>query len=165
MSPVEISDATTTSPTIQAAGFWPWLSGFFALAWLFTLAVWWRKSRPAIEVKRGATPNENPPLAQWRQAIKKAALANDAATTRNALLQWAKARWPNMSSYTLRDVAQQLDPTHMASLFDQLDKNLYAPHVSAWDGRTFWDSISPHLTEPPKSKSAMSVGLPALYPH
>lgn len=165
-SAIQVESAVTTaSPSPQAAGFWPWISGFFALAWLVTMVAWWRRAQPRKVTKRGATLNENPPLAQWAQTIKKAALANDAAATRHAIQQWAKARWPSMPGYTLHDVAQRLEPTHMPALFEQLDKNLYAPHVSSWDGRAFWDSISPHLNEPTKSKSAPSAGLPALYPH
>ena len=147
------------------AGFWPWLTALFALAWLFTTYLFWRnrvrKPRaPASEQTKPRPANPKESLRQLRRACEK----NDPHAARGQLLAWAKAIWPDAPPQGLDDLSRRL-PGDAAEQLADLDRELYAPGQHGWDGSRAWGVLSPALQEiKPVSEHVDSPVLPPLYP-
>ena len=113
---------------------WRALSIAFLLLWLFTLCLWLRAR------VRGAEPHSQ--LANGRHSgyiklLKHACKRNNAAEARQALLAWAKQKWPNARLVSTSGLQSRVDPEFRQAL-DELDKHLYSRQPSDWDGAKFF---------------------------
>ena len=94
-----------------SATYWPWVSGILALAWLATVALWWRVAhrgaRPAAAAPQPKTPvPAKPALRKVLRDLDSACAVGDPAAARAALLalcrgalrrrarRAASERWP-----------------------------------------------------------------------
>ena len=143
---------------------WPSLAGLFAFAWLFSTVLWWR-------AKRGVVPSPKPPTDAPKQSDPKRALRrleracrhNDAPAARQALIDWANAHWPDESPRRLGDISVHLSPD-AANELQELDRALYAPGTSAWEGDKAWQTLAPAVRALAKKEQTRSTPLPPLYP-
>lgn len=149
------------------AGLWPWLSGFFAIAWLVTLLLWLRvrghvNALPVSAVVKTAPPDPRVALKQLRKACE----SGQPRAALSALLAWGQATWPNDSPKRLDQLMRRL-PTVAAQQLGQLDRNLYAPDAASWDGKSAWKALEPALREVNRSaergSSSQVEALPPLY--
>jgi hypothetical protein len=150
------------------AGYWPWIAALLALAWLFSTALWLRAraaniggagSRPE---RPAAAPTPQPGKALTR--LEKACRANDARAARQALLEWAAARWPDHPPRRLETLGRRLDD-NATGLLRALDQELYAPTPQGWDGGEFWRRLAPALkgSSQRRAVSTQDAVLPPLY--
>lgn len=155
----------STSP--QEAGYWPWVSALLALAWLISSVLWWRarRKRGVIPPARqaGSVPQGHPHPAGLLRSVQQACESGDAKAARQALLDWAAARWPQDPPLRLEDIARRL-PGPGVSVFEELDRHLYAAGETNWDGGSAWQQLQPLLqvagAHDPNSKKE---ALPPLY--
>jgi len=118
-------------PAIQT-DLWMYVAAAMFLLWLITLLLWWHQSaQPSLaepeEEDNGASKSD-----LYRRLIT-ACKANQAATARNLLFIWGKAKYPTIDS--TRELAVI---THSEALTDEiknLETCLYSPNGSTeWDG-------------------------------
>jgi hypothetical protein len=168
------SSGKKTEKDRPAAGqlrLWQGLCLAFALAWLLTLALYFRaRRRPAPERsgKKAGRSASGRPVA-GRDEIRQGCLANDPRKTQQALLDWAAATWPEDPPTNLSRLAAKLGGNESETLFTGLEKALYSPAGSPWEGESFWRKISPRLKHPAAGSDAAAAGkqadrLPPLYP-
>ncbi|MEX2517670.1 MAG: BatD family protein [Gammaproteobacteria bacterium] len=122
---------------VSRSTIWPWLTVLFAGAWLLTLFLWWQQ-RNAKTAAHGFR------LSQWlltRQArlmsVKTACLANDAAATRRALLDWANHNLGE--SLNLQQLGQRYP--ELVPELNRLEQTLYGSTGNAWTGASLWPLI------------------------
>jgi hypothetical protein len=149
------------------AGYWPWLAGVLALAWLASTLLWLRaraagpesSSAPALPARPAPDP------AKALAAVKTACQAGDRRGARRALLDWAAARWPEHPPQRLDALARRLDGEAPAALRG-LDRALYAGAEMTWDGDSAWRSLAPSLGKGRRAgaRGGGDSALPPLYP-
>ncbi|MDO6461137.1 BatD family protein [Granulosicoccaceae sp. 1_MG-2023] len=120
---------TTPPPAAPAApaptaGIWPWLSAFSTLGWLATVLAWWARERRREAQPRPAL-QKRPDAKSALQVVQRCAQQNDPHAFRQAVLDWARARWPDAAPAALQDIARRLASEALAAAFASLDSALY----------------------------------------
>jgi hypothetical protein len=146
------------------------LALLFGILWVATLIWWWRERRtvtaaPASAAVSPATAAQRQlALRTARQQVEQACVAADARAARAALLAWGRARWPEQPPSGLRELSQQFNQVALATALLALDRAIYAPAESAWNGAAAWQVIAPQLTAEVEKSAKAGEPLPPLYP-
>jgi len=128
-----------------------------AAGWFLTLIALLRKRRPvAPKTQKPQTPD----FRSLEKAVQKHCAANDTRKTRDALLSWAQARWPEENPTSLVDLSR-LSSTELAEPLHTLNAALYSAEPASWNGSTLQkafeafnkqkmkpDNIAENLLEP-----------------
>ena len=125
-------DAINLSPVTQTehAGYWPWLSLVLGMGWLVTLIALFRKKTQTTAVK--ASP-DHASLRALEKSVQTHARNNETHQTKDALLKWAKARWPDALINNLADISKKV--THeLATEITVLNTALYSSNSTQWLG-------------------------------
>jgi hypothetical protein len=121
----------TASDLLINAAYWPWLSLALAIGWLMTLIALLRKGKGKRAPK--AQPKPTPALAPLEKSVYKYCSKNKAPQTKNALLEWAKARWPETTVASLMDITE-LTSAELGEQLQVLNTALYSPDHKQWNG-------------------------------
>jgi hypothetical protein len=127
---------TLRAPTVERErSLWPWISGALALAWVATVALWWRgRGRaPRAAATRPATVVAAKPLRKILRDLDSACAVNDAAAARNALLDFGETRFTANAPRSLGALAALL-PDDVAREVLALEAHIYGSGVGAWRG-------------------------------
>ena len=122
----------TPPPQITHAGYWPWLSLILGMGWMITLVALFRKKPLANTVKARSDQSS---LRVLEKAVHKQGDNNDASQTKDALLSWAKARWPDLSINNLIEISQHVS-TELGAEINALNTALYGANAAQWQGDT-----------------------------
>jgi hypothetical protein len=126
-------------PTTLAAGLWFWLALFFGLGWLATGLAWGFSLRKPAKPTPAKTPQAQG-VAPARAALRRACAQHDPAAARLALLDWARARWPDAQPASLADVAGVV-PETLAEEIKRLNRTLYGHAGRGWQGDGLWAAV------------------------
>lgn len=135
-SPPEDSAVTTSTIIGSEPGYWKWLSLFFALAWLLTLLLYFRKPTDS-----GADKNPHPgksrksslPIKSLAARVEKACKTDNAHEARSALIKWAQVFFDNTSITNLSQITELCSPQLGLSI-KQLNQALYSQDATGWQG-------------------------------
>ena len=75
-----------------AGGGWQWVSAVLLALWAATAFGWWRSRRGVLQAVH--EDPRGPAAARARRALRRACDEGRAAEARDALLEWARAAWP-----------------------------------------------------------------------
>lgn len=132
---VEPSTNSTASDS-----FWQLLSEVLAVLWLLTLVAWWWSTKPRSTPREPAAPPLHQQQGKHIKTACKAALANDGALVRKALLDWGLLQWPDAAPRSIGEIARRVS----SPLSDEL-KNLsslsYGPNGGEWNGEALAKAI------------------------
>ena len=103
-----------------------------------------------------------PAVAETREAFNRACASGDAVTVAQALMEWAKAQWPDRPPAGLAALAARLQNGGDEVL--ALERALYAPEGGHWDAKGLQRALSRGLLEAVADTAAQSPGLAPLYP-
>ena len=142
-----------------SAGYWPWISLALAVGWIMTSILYFRSSRT-----QSSPPKQMhaPSLQPLERAVEKACARGDAAGTKDALLAWAKIRWPSASIASLADIADAT-PAELAGQISALNSTLYSAHDGGWDARALQSAFKAFTATGEKSAEHPDVILEPLY--
>ena len=87
---------------------------------------------------------------------------HDAHAAATALLEWAKAVWPEQPPRNLGELAGRIEGDSHA--VRELDRALYAASTESWRGEALWAAVRKDLLEQGPVVSAADEILPPLYP-
>jgi len=123
----------TPAPVINE-GVWKKISAGLLIAWLSTVALWWRRARRSIPtVSRAPAPPRRESNRRLLSKLREACRRNDGARARALLLRWGELRFPADPPQTLGALAAVL-PEALADAVAQLERHLYGPTQDRWDG-------------------------------
>ena len=180
-SPARQDRPETQRPTAEPGGpiswpsiadLWPWLTGALLLAWIATLWLWRRDRQSPTSHKTRvqeapAEPEEPEALSvrAARNALDQACRADDPRAARDAVLAWATAVWHDNAPSTLVELAERFKNPRAHEAIALLDRAIYTRNEAGWNGRRFWEAVSPVLKKPakPRKKSGQHP-LPELSP-
>ena len=131
----ESAAAAEPAPGRGRASYWPWVSGVLAAAWLATVALWWhartRASRAAAPA--AAKTGAKPALRKILRDLGAACAVNDPAAARNALLDYADARFAPNPPRSLGALAALLQEPVAREVL-ALEAHIYGTAAGAWRG-------------------------------
>ena len=122
-------------------GIWQLTSAIFLLLWLATLYAWHRANR---RVSNPLAQSDNrAALKTLGNAVLKSARANDAAATRDALVNWAGVQWPDARVVNLGQIKGLVD-SQLQQELDKLNSALYGKQTSIWTGEGLIKTFQAH---------------------
>ena len=129
--------ATTTPVVASARSYWPVATAVLALAWLATLALWWRSrgARAARSAERRAeTATVAPqPLRKILRDLDSACAVGDADAARQSLLAFAEVKFGAAGPRSLGALAAVL-PEAVGHEVLALEASIYGATPGAWRG-------------------------------
>lgn len=144
-NPVEVEpDTVQTTPERQASQPWylsdgtgRWLlfsSLGLSLLWLITLVAWWR-SRKALAGQSPRNPAPDMPEKPEKalRNLRRVCETGNPEDVYTALLDWAKASWPEHPPRSLEAIAQRVG-TPLSDEIKALSQHLYSGRPTNWDG-------------------------------
>lgn len=158
----EFAPLTTTNSPSPAAFLlpqqhlllWQSLSVLFLLLSIIGFSLWWRaRHQPAVVL---ATSGNGPSRRSLQDDLKRACLANDPMSTRQALDAWAR-QYPE----SLANMAARSSSLEVA--LDALNSALYSENNSNWQGLELWQAIR-RLSFAEQPNTDNDEQLPPLYP-
>jgi hypothetical protein len=155
-----------TETSVQNQPLWFWLSLALALGWLSTLAIWWRQSRSSMRMAAPVPAREKPDIAKAEKMLEQACRGNRADAAKDALLEWARARWQPHPPQSLEGIAARSGDPELTASLRALSARLYAPGASAadWDGRDLWQAFTAHKGSTDEKKTGRKTpSLPPLH--
>lgn len=161
------SNSTTSSPIMVENNtlLWPWqlATALFALAWLITLWLWWKKTPQPLSSSRQKKVSNNGSTSASLSDIANACRHNQPEKTRDALLAWGRTHNPQQPPHSLIELAKQLDQPQAQQALKQLDEALYKEQQN-WDGNRCWQAIEEALKKAKNGEQRTdSSKLPGLY--
>ena len=128
--------AAPASATREGSSYWPLVTAVIALAWLATLALWWRSrtSRPRKPSPTAAAKTDaKPALRKILRDLSSACAVSDPAAARNALLSYADVRFAPSSPRSLGALAALLSEPVAREVL-ALEAHIYGAAAGAWRG-------------------------------
>jgi hypothetical protein len=129
--------AVSAAPQVaQPRSFWPWLTTALAIAWLVTIAAWWRarSRRSAAGLVAAAEPaDRRPTLRKVLRDLASACDVADASAARGALLAFGELRFAANPPRSLGALAAVL-PQDVAREVLALEAHIYGAAAGAWRG-------------------------------
>jgi hypothetical protein len=135
----ELPKNTETSLVIESpkkTNIWLWVSLLLAVGWLITVIVFLTKRKvtePVIEIN-----DSDIKLKDCIKNLKNACRANDAAATKNALLEWGRQKF-NVAN--LGAIAEYSDARLRDEILD-LNETLYGKGVGQWQGKKLFQAFT-----------------------
>lgn len=145
----------STFHTLDSQQLWVWqaLSALFLGSSLIGFGLWWRaRHQPAITVAISNGPSPR----NLHDDLKRACLANDPQSTRQALDAWARQHPESLADIAMRDDA-------LSDALDALNSALYSHSYSNWQGQALWQAIG-QLSFTESAAASGDDQLPPLYP-
>ena len=160
-------DETASSAGPQPAGStppgpWMWISAGLGIGWVATTLLWLRsrRRRPTHEPVSTRPSNERQLVGALEQACK----AGEAASAKDALLEWATLQWPGSRVRSLGQLAARLDGD-LQQRIHALSRMLYSEPASGWDGAPLWLAFEARTRERTPHVPPRAPELEPLYLH
>jgi hypothetical protein len=136
--PVQAEDepAAVVAQTVVHSEFWRRAAEILAAAWGLTVIAWWWSSRPRRNARELPEAKPLPPHKQQARTLRvarKAALAQDAAGVRHALLDWAALQWPERAPRSIGELSARVSEP-LAGELRKLSRASYGNPAATWDG-------------------------------
>jgi len=149
-------------------GIWPYLTAMFLLLWLATATLWWQSTRraPKKPAEYPSEPKDQNARSAYK-AFKKACKDNEAATARQALLDWFRRSHNKSGSQQLQDITQHYQDENLTALIRALESSLYGNGETSdtWHGTPLMEAFEVLVkSQQRQSKDRKHDSLKPLYP-
>ena len=166
--PTPAPGATAAPAAAPASHWWQLGAALLALAWLITLALYWRLRRGLRQKRPQATTDSAPAAANEDTAFRVLAAAcrdHDTTTARAALLEWGRCFYRAPELRSVDQLLQRSGDAALARELQQLDNRLFGarPDSGDWNGENLLEVVR-RLRRTPPGKATEESGLPPLYP-
>ena len=146
--------------------FWMICSFILLLLWLITAFAYWRLKNRNLPDSKNTTGASDINLSEKKafEQLKEACRRKNAGDIRAALINWAKAKWPNQKPQTLTDIIHLCDNSQLTSLLQQFDNQQYGKTTdsSTWNHETLINLIQTVRKQKPENTES-KTSLPELY--
>lgn len=165
--PAALPEVTApATPADPLADLWKLIAEGLAILWILTLLAWyWTAGRPRRERPEKA-PAEVPTHRQQSRALKearRAAINDDAAGVRHALIEWARLEWPDGPPRSVGELAERVSEPLKQEL-ETLSAVSYGRGDAEWDGRATARAIRSFSVVDDDDDAARGEVLPPLMP-
>jgi len=141
VAPADVAAAPTAATTpvrVSVRSYWPIATAVLALAWLATLALWWRsrgvRASRSAEPRAETTTSRAPPLRKILRDLDSACAVGDADAARRCLLAFAEAKFGTVTGpRSLGALAAEL-PDVVGREVLALEASIYGATAGTWQG-------------------------------
>ena len=155
----------------QTHSSWMWLSLFLGLGWILSSLYFYERLNHAKKTTTVESNLAEVTTAEALKKIKSACTAKNPATTRSAIISWAKSIWPNESFLSLEEIANRLNNESITEHLLDLDRTMYSKQStgnkqgkeSVWQPGRLYSSIEQISNDWLKSNKSKAHVLPDLY--
>jgi hypothetical protein len=151
--------ATTDSSTEP---FWKWTSLLFAIAWLITLFLYFKKPGQASMDNETENHQSTASVKSLAAKVKRHANKGDGHETRLALIAWARVFYDDETITNLSQIAQRCSAP-LAQAVKQLDQSLYSPESPKWQSKELLSAFTDEQSVNPIQSEAQPPALKPLY--
>ena len=155
-------DHPSAASALVSSPFWQQVSAGLLALWIMTLGVWWWSLRPKVQTAPAPLPVHKR-QARSLKAARQAALAEDAAGLRAALLEWGRLEWPDCAPRSIGELTQRLE-SPLADQLRALSRSSYGPDAPHWDGAAIARSLRSFAVNKPAARPGGREVLPPLMP-
>ncbi len=146
--------------TEGGAEIWRWISLFLALGWGVTLMYLFASNRHTKQASIDSpAPDDNH---NFVRQLKQACSENNPDRAKDALLGWAKNRWPDTPPGSLSALALRCDGA-LSEEVQRLSRLLYSPVDKSWSGAACWDVFKNSQAKKSQRPVTNKTGLEPLY--
>lgn len=161
----DVAPATDSVPESERAppgraSLWAWVSAGLAIGWFATLCAWWLMRRRAVQTAPAAP--RPPTNEQLVASLRTGCAANDATSSKDALLAWAGMHWPGSPARSLGELAARLDGD-LQRLIHDLSRRLYRGATDDWRGQPLWEAFEAYRERPVAAATPTEKELEPLY--
>ncbi len=142
--------------------YWKWLALFFALAWLVTLILFFKKSKRLQTQNKIKTNTSTTSLKSAISAVKKQAKNNETNGTKIALIKWAQLFYDDKELTNLSQITEHCS-AQLSQHIRQLNQTLYSPEKTTWNGKELAIAFKDEQLLNNKQKNKHHSALKALY--
>ena len=163
--PAVIGEQPPAPLTAMAAAdpMWKYIALAFALAWLITLLLLFRRTRGSGTSDLPAkTSPAKLPVKPAIAAVQKHAANNDAVHTREALIEWARAAYQYEHINNLSQISERCSP-QLGQSIRQLNESLYSKDHLGWSGKDLLSQFKQEQVLLGKHRNKHSSTLKPLY--
>lgn len=153
---------STTSPLTDSQPYWKWLTLLFAIAWLFTLFLLFKKKKSAKSNSNSTLDRSLAVIKSAAKAVERHALNNDANKTKTALISWAQKNYSDKKITNLTQITE-LCSSQLTQEIRHLNQTLYSPEKSSWQGRNLLAAFKSELSNNQKEHDEHASSLKPLY--
>ena len=162
--------ATSDEPAIlTAAGtdsnnasYWKWLSIAFALAWLITLFLYYKKTLKGSPQITNKNKSSYISLKVATSNVNKHAQQNKTKETRDALIKWAQLFYENNTISNLTQITKLCSP-RLKQAIRELNQVLYSSDASHWQGSDLLNAFESEQLLSDLQKDSQPSALKPLY--
>jgi len=154
--PLGAIDNTPETVNPEATAYPIWLILFLSGGWVITAIAWWFNVRS----KANATTPAKSTKAQATgitTELRAACQSSDPTGASKALIIWAKSHWPDHPPLSSGEIATRVSDVDLMKALHDLDRALYAPDHSPWQGSELVKAIECFETHRTKTKSERTV--------
>ncbi len=142
--------------------YWKWLALFFALAWLFTLVLFFKKSKTPKTQSKIKTNVSTTSIKSAASKVKKHANNNETSRTKTALIEWAQLFYNDKELTNLSQITEHCS-AQLSQHIRQLNQTLYSPEKTAWNGEELANAFKDEQLLNNKQKDKQHSVLKPLY--
>lgn len=125
-----VAAVSTNTGSYQSDSRVHWLVGFFSFLLLLVMLSHLFLKRTVYSSGR-----------LIKKRLKQTCLNGDAVQSRDLLILWARQQWPDRSIVGLTDINNQFNNSQLRQKLENLDRAIYAPNSTRWQGRQLWEAI------------------------
>lgn len=151
--------ATEPGDTVLRPGWWPWISLALAIGWITTALLLFSRQRQRTTPARTVRPV---PILPLERAVEKACHRGDPGQTKDALLEWARVRWPQQAITSLADIADAV-PDELGHQIAALNSTLYSAHSDRWEPKALLSAFHAFISRKRKRIKTRDSILEPLY--
>jgi hypothetical protein len=144
-------------------GFWRRISEGLIALWCLTVLAWWWSRRPEKKTKAPEPPPIYRQQAKFLKAARRAAIAEDGATLKAALLSWGRLQWPNDWPRSIGDLAARVSEP-LATELNTLCSASYGPDGESWNGKNLAKALRSFAVNDGAKENSVEDELPPLMP-
>ncbi|MBY0378253.1 MAG: BatD family protein [Gammaproteobacteria bacterium] len=140
------------------------LSLLLGVAWVTTVVLWWRSTKPKTRSKTHNLHNseEIKTLRQLRTDLRIACQQNNALDAKAALLAIGKELWPYETVLSVGDLSEKFQQQKTKQLLQELESVLYK-ESALWHGAQLWTLLDEEFRTQAKTSTDPEDILPHLY--
>jgi hypothetical protein len=150
-------------PITVESSYWRRISEGLIVLWSLTVLAWWWSKRPDKTPKEPEPPPIHKQQAKFLKAARKAALVEDGATVKAAVLSWGRLQWPSDWPRSIGELASRVsDP--LATELNTLCSASYGPNSESWNGQNLAKALRSFAIKNGEEKDSTEDQLPPLMP-